>query len=152
MSCSASWDRERLACKGYGNASGGFGLCSGERRSYRTAIHDADCFDLELAIADPADYLPQVQNAGAIFLGPHSGEVMGDYVAGPSHVLPTYGTARFSSPLGVYDFEKRSSVIELSARGVQPLAQTAATLAHGEGFEAHARAAELRLKDIDHNI
>lgn len=107
---------------------------------------------LELAIADPADYLPQVQNAGAIFLGPHSGEVMGDYVAGPSHVLPTYGTARFSSPLGVYDFEKRSSVIELSARGVQPLAQTAATLAHGEGFEAHARAAELRLKDIDHNI
>jgi len=107
---------------------------------------------LELAIADPADYLPLVQNAGAIFLGPHSGEVMGDYVAGPSHVLPTYGTARFSSPLGVYDFEKRSSVIELSARGVQPLAQTAATLAHGEGFEAHARAAELRLKDIDHNI
>lgn len=106
---------------------------------------------LELAIAEPETHLPKVKHAGAIFLGPYSAEVMGDYVAGPSHVLPTYGTARFSSPLGVDDFQKRSSVIHLSVAGSQSLAQISATLAHGEGFEAHARAAEIRLEGMDHN-
>lgn len=106
---------------------------------------------LELAIAEPEKHLAQVKHAGAIFLGPYSAEVMGDYVAGPSHVLPTFGTARFSSPLGVDDFQKRSSVIQLSAEGSQLLAQISATLAHGEGFEAHATAAEIRLEGMDHN-
>ncbi len=99
---------------------------------------------LELAVAEPERYLDAVRNAGAIFLGAHSPEVMGDYLAGPSHVLPTYGTARFSSPLGVYDFTKRSSVIGLSRQGAEALARDASVLAHGEGLEAHARSAEVR--------
>ncbi|MCZ6619223.1 MAG: histidinol dehydrogenase [Gammaproteobacteria bacterium] len=106
---------------------------------------------LELAVADPDALLGGIRHAGAIFVGAHSPEVMGDYVAGPSHVLPTCGTARFSSPLGVGDFQKRSSVVRLSAQGAQSLARVAATLANGEGLEAHARAAELRLHGIDHN-
>jgi len=107
---------------------------------------------LELAVAQPDRWLSRVQNAGAIFLGANTPEVMGDYVAGPSHVLPTYGTARFSSPLGVYDFRKRSSVIGLSARGAQELARDSAILAHGEGLQAHARSAEVRVTDIDDNL
>lgn len=107
---------------------------------------------LELAVQHPDRWLSQVQHAGAIFLGANTPEVMGDYVAGPSHVLPTYGTARFSSPLGVYDFRKRSSVIELSARGAQELARDSAILAHGEGLQAHARSAEVRITDIDDNV
>jgi len=106
---------------------------------------------LELAVADPDALLPAVKHAGAIFIGAHSPEVMGDYVAGPSHVLPTFGTARFSSPLGVYDFVKRSSIIRLSPTGSGKLARASATLAHGEGLEAHASAAEARLKGFDHN-
>lgn len=106
---------------------------------------------LELAVEDPDALLDGIRHAGAIFVGAHSPEVMGDYAAGPSHVLPTYGTARFSSPLGVYDFQKRSSVIRLSPAGAQKIARTAATLAHGEGLEAHARAAELRIRGVDHN-
>jgi histidinol dehydrogenase len=106
---------------------------------------------LELAVLEPEQWLDQVQHAGAIFLGAGSPEVMGDYVAGPSHVLPTYGTARFSSPLGVYDFTKRSSVIALSDRGSQALARYSAVLARGEGLEAHARAAEVRLHGMDDN-
>jgi histidinol dehydrogenase len=106
---------------------------------------------LELAVADPDAILAGIRHAGAIFVGAHSPEVMGDYAAGPSHVLPTYGTARFSSPLGVYDFQKRSSVIRLSPAGAEQIGRTAATLAYGEGLEAHARAAELRIKGIDHN-
>ncbi len=106
---------------------------------------------LELAVADPETLLAKVQHAGAIFLGIHSAEAMGDYAAGPSHVLPTYGTARFASPLGVYDFQKRSSVIGLSAAGSESLARTASVLARGEGLEAHARAAEARIKGLDHN-
>jgi histidinol dehydrogenase len=106
---------------------------------------------LELAVADADALLPAVKHAGAIFIGAHSPEVMGDYVAGPSHVLPTFGTARFSSPLGVYDFVKRSSVIRLSPTGSEKLARASATLAHGEGLEAHARAAEVRVKGFDHN-
>ena len=107
---------------------------------------------LELAVAQPDRWLSRVQNAGAIFLGANTPEVMGDYVAGPSHVLPTYGTARFSSPLGVYDFRKRSSVIGLSARGAQELARDSAILAHGEGLQAPARSAEVRVTDIDDNL
>lgn len=107
---------------------------------------------LELAVADPDAILDGIRHAGAIFVGAHSPEVMGDYAAGPSHVLPTFGTARFSSPLGVYDFQKRSSVIRLSPQGAESIGRTSATLAHGEGLEAHARAAELRIQGIDHNL
>jgi histidinol dehydrogenase len=106
---------------------------------------------LELAVADPELMLDKVRHAGAIFLGASTPEVMGDYLAGPSHVLPTYGTARFSSPLGVYDFRKRSSVIALSPEGAQALARDASVLAHGEGLQAHARSAEVRITDMDDN-
>ena len=84
--------------------------------------------------------------AGAIFIGGYTPEAVGDYVGGPNHVLPTSGTARFSSPLGVYDFQKRSSLIEVSEVGAHTLGQIASVLAHGEGLQAHARAAEMRLK------
>ena len=99
---------------------------------------------LMLAVRDPEALLEKVRHAGAIFLGAHSPEVMGDYVAGPSHVLPTYGTARFSSPLGVEDFQKRSSVIALTPEGCRALSGTASVLARSEGLEAHALAAEVR--------
>ena len=100
---------------------------------------------LELAVADPQALLPKIRHAGAIFLGHQASESLGDYCAGPNHVLPTSRTARFSSPLGVYDFQKRSSVIQVSARGAQVLGRVAATLARAEGLEAHARSAEWRL-------
>ena len=99
---------------------------------------------LELSVADPRALLPKLRHAGAIFLGRHTAEALGDYCAGPNHVLPTSGTARFSSPLGVYDFQKRSSLILASPAGAATLADTAATLARGEGLTAHARAAEYR--------
>jgi histidinol dehydrogenase len=102
---------------------------------------------LEVQAADARRYLPKLRHAGAIFLGPYTSESLGDYCAGPNHVLPTSGTARFSSPLGVYDFVKRSSVIEVSARGAATLGRSAATLARGERLQAHARAAELRLPE-----
>jgi histidinol dehydrogenase len=101
---------------------------------------------LELAVADPHALVGQIRHAGAIFIGHYASESLGDYCAGPNHVLPTSRSARFSSPLGVYDFQKRSSLIEVSAAGAQTLGPIAATLAHGEGLTAHARAAELRLK------
>jgi histidinol dehydrogenase len=101
---------------------------------------------LELSVADPRALLSKIRHAGAIFMGHHCSESLGDYCAGPNHVLPTSRSARFSSPLGVYDFQKRSSLIEVSAAGAQTLGPIAATLAHGEGLTAHARAAELRLK------
>jgi histidinol dehydrogenase len=106
---------------------------------------------LELCVAEPEALLDGIRHAGAIFLGAHSPEVMGDYVAGPSHVLPTYGSARFSSPLGVYDFQKRSSIIQMSGPGSESLARASAVLAHGEGLTAHARAAEVRIEGLDHN-
>ena len=99
---------------------------------------------LELAVADPEALLPCIRHAGAIFLGAHSAESFGDYCAGPNHVLPTARTARFSSPLGVYDFIKRSSIIRISADGARALAPVAASLAHGEGLTAHARSALMR--------
>jgi histidinol dehydrogenase len=100
---------------------------------------------LELAVADPEALLPRIRHAGAIFLGHHASESLGDYCAGPNHVLPTSRTARFSSPLGVYDFQKRSSVIRVSSGGAQTLGRVAATLARAEGLEAHARSAEWRM-------
>ncbi|MGD1988336.1 MAG: histidinol dehydrogenase [Pseudomonadales bacterium] len=106
---------------------------------------------LELAVDHPEALLPDIRHAGAIFLGRHTAEVLGDYLAGPSHVLPTFGTARFSSPLGVDDFQKRSSVIGFSPEGAAVLGQSAALLAEGEGLEAHARAAALRVEGFDHN-
>ena len=101
---------------------------------------------LELSVADPDALLPKIRHAGAIFLGHHASEALGDYCAGPNHVLPTGRTARFSSPLGVYDFQKRSSVLRLSAGAARTLGPVAATLARGEGLEAHARSAEYRFK------
>ena len=100
---------------------------------------------LELAIAEPEKILSQIRFAGAIFLGHHSAEVVGDYTAGPSHVLPTSGTARFASPLGVYDFQVRSSVVNCSARGAITLSRSAAILATQEGLEAHSKSAQYRL-------
>ena len=101
---------------------------------------------LEISAREPAAWEPLLRHAGAIFLGAWSSESLGDYCAGPNHVLPTSGTARFSSPLGVYDFCKRSSIIEVSEAGAHSLGMTAVELARGEGLQAHARAAELRLK------
>ncbi len=103
---------------------------------------------LEISVADSAQanvYAAQIRHAGAIFIGAYTSESLGDYCAGPNHVLPTSGTARFSSPLGVYDFQKRSSMIQVSEAGAQTLGQIASTLAHGEGLTAHARSAEFRL-------
>ncbi len=101
---------------------------------------------LELSSRDPHKWEPLLKHAGAIFLGAYTSESLGDYCAGPNHVLPTSGTARFSSPLGVYDFQKRSSIIEVSEQGAQVLGKIAAELAYGEGLQAHARAAEMRLQ------
>jgi histidinol dehydrogenase len=101
---------------------------------------------LEVSSSEPHQWEPLLKHAGAIFLGAYTSESLGDYCAGPNHVLPTSGTARFSSPLGVYDFQKRSSLIEVSEAGAQVLGQIASVLALGEGLQAHARAAQMRLK------
>jgi len=101
---------------------------------------------LEICAAEPRQWAELIRHAGAIFMGNYTSESLGDYCAGPNHVLPTARTARFSSPLGVYDFIKRSSMIEVSEAGAQTLGAVASTLAHGEGLQAHARAAEMRLK------
>jgi histidinol dehydrogenase len=101
---------------------------------------------LELAVQDPEKYASTLKSVGAIFLGPWSSEALGDYCAGPNHVLPTAGTARFSSPLGVYDFQKRTSIIAVSKAGASTLGRIAGILADGEGLPAHARAAEMRMK------
>ena len=102
---------------------------------------------LELSVDDPMVMAKKVRHAGAIFMGRYTPEALGDYCAGPNHVLPTSRTARFSSPLGVYDFQKRSSLIQVSEKGAQSLGQVASVLARGEGLTAHARSAEYRLKD-----
>ena len=101
---------------------------------------------LEISSAEPQRWEPMLRHAGAIFLGAYTSESLGDYCAGPNHVLPTAGTARFSSPLGVYDFQKRTSLIQVSAAGAAALGPVAVELAYGEGLQAHARAAELRLE------
>ena len=99
---------------------------------------------LELSVDDPEAMVKDVRHAGAIFMGRHTPEAIGDYCAGPNHVLPTSGTARFSSPLGVYDFQKKSSIIYCSEAGSKPLAATADILAQREDLEAHARSARYR--------
>jgi len=101
---------------------------------------------LELSVEDPQRVAARIRHAGAIFMGRYTAEVLGDYCAGPNHVLPTSRTARFSSPLGVYDFQKRSSLIQCSPQGASTLGQAAAVLAHGEGLTAHARSAEVRIQ------
>jgi histidinol dehydrogenase len=101
---------------------------------------------LELSLDNPRQWLDKVRHAGAIFLGRYTAEALGDYCAGPNHVLPTSGSARFTSPLGVYDFQKRSSIIECTPAGASKLGEIAATLARGEGLTAHARSAEYRIK------
>ncbi len=101
---------------------------------------------LELSVADPQSLAPRIRHAGAIFMGRHTAEALGDYCAGPNHVLPTSRTARFSSPLGVYDFQKRSSLIMASEDGASDLGETASALARGEGLTAHARSAEYRIR------
>jgi len=103
---------------------------------------------LEVSSSEPNRWEPLLRHAGAIFLGAFTSESLGDYCAGPNHVLPTSGTARFSSPLGVYDFQKRSSLIEVSEAGAQALGPVAVTLAEGEGLQAHAEAARMRLRKI----
>ena len=102
---------------------------------------------LELSMDDAEQWAQKIRHAGAIFMGRYTAEALGDYCAGPNHVLPTSGTARFSSPLGVYDFQKRSSLIGCSSQGASDLGKVASTLAHGEGLIAHARSAEYRIKD-----
>lgn len=102
---------------------------------------------LELSVADPQSWLPNIRHAGAIFMGRYTAEALGDYCAGPNHVLPTSGTARFSSPLGVYDFQKRSSLIMCSAQGASDMGKIASVLARGEFLTAHARSAEYRILD-----
>jgi histidinol dehydrogenase len=101
---------------------------------------------LELSVEQPELLLPHIRHAGAIFMGRYTAEALGDYCAGPNHVLPTSGTARFSSPLGVYDFQKRSSLIFCSPQGASELGKCASVLARGESLEAHARSAEYRIK------
>jgi histidinol dehydrogenase len=100
---------------------------------------------LELSVENPQDLLDGIRHAGAIFMGRYTAEAVGDYCAGPNHVLPTSGTARFSSPLGVYDFQKRSSLIQCSAKGADALGRVAAVLAEGEGLVAHQRSAQYRI-------
>ena len=102
---------------------------------------------LELSVEDPEAWLPKIRHAGAIFMGRHTAEALGDYCAGPNHVLPTSATARFSSPLGVYDFQKRSSLIFCSEQGASDLGRVASVLGRGESLTAHARSAEYRIKD-----
>ncbi len=104
---------------------------------------------LEISTENPQQWADKIRHAGAIFLGRYSSEALGDYCAGPNHVLPTSRTARFSSPLGVYDFQKRSSLIHVSQAGAQTLGRVAATLAYGEGLQAHAASAEYRLDTPD---
>lgn len=104
---------------------------------------------LELSVADPSGLLPSLRHAGAIFLGRHTPEALGDYCAGPNHVLPTSSTARFASPLGVYDFQKRTSLINCSPAGAGSLGRVASVLARGEGLTAHARSAEYRVESAD---
>ena len=121
-----------------------------QTRSMEEACAISNCIapeHLEVSSHEPHRWEPLLKHAGAIFLGAFTSESLGDYCAGPNHVLPTSGTARFSSPLGVYDFQKRSSLIEVSEQGAQVLGKIASVLAHGEGLQAHAYAAEFRLKN-----
>lgn len=118
-----------------------------DRAEAMTLINRIAPEHLELSVANPEGWLPEVRHAGAIFMGRYTAEALGDYCAGPNHVLPTSGTARFSSPLGVYDFQKRSSIIHCSPEGASELGRIASVLARGESLTAHARSAEYRIKE-----
>jgi histidinol dehydrogenase len=118
-----------------------------DRQDVLTLINRIAPEHLELSVADPESYLDEIRHAGAIFMGRYTSEALGDYCAGPNHVLPTSGTARFSSPLGVYDFQKRSSIIHCSPAGAKKLGKVASVLARAESLEAHARSAEYRIKE-----
>ncbi|WP_252107527.1 MULTISPECIES: histidinol dehydrogenase [unclassified Halomonas] len=121
-------------------------LCQNEQEAL-TLVNRVAPEHLELSIAEPERLVEHVRHAGAIFMGRYTAEALGDYCAGPNHVLPTSGTARFSSPLGVFDFQKRSSIIHCSAEGASTLGKTASVLARGESLTAHARSAEYRIRD-----
>ena len=118
-----------------------------DRRQALEVANEIAAEHLELAVADPALWVNGLRHAGAIFIGPYTGETFGDYMAGPSHVLPTFGTARFASPLGVYDFQKRSSIVSISREAARALSAPTDLLARSEGLEAHALAAQVRGKD-----
>ena len=120
-------------------------ICVNDQESLLTIIDEIAPEHLEIMTTDARELADLVRNAGAIFIGQYSSESLGDYVAGPSHVLPTSGTARFSSPLGVYDFQKRTSIIDCSQAGAQVMGKAASVLARGESLTAHARSAEMRL-------
>ena len=118
-----------------------------DRRQALEVANEIAAEHLELAVADPALWVNGLRHAGAIFIGSYTGETFGDYMAGPSHVLPTFGTARFASPLGVYDFQKRSSIVSISREAARALSAPTDLLARSEGLEAHALAAQVRGKD-----
>ncbi|WP_290784210.1 histidinol dehydrogenase [Halomonas sp.] len=118
-----------------------------DRNEAMTLINRIAPEHLELSVANPEGWLPEIRHAGAIFMGRYTAEALGDYCAGPNHVLPTSGTARFSSPLGVYDFQKRSSIIHCTPEGASTLGRVASVLARGESLTAHARSAEYRIKE-----
>ena len=121
-------------------------ICVDSQESLLTTIDEIAPEHLEIMTDNARELADLIRNAGAIFIGQFSSESLGDYVAGPSHVLPTSGTARFSSPLGVYDFQKRTSIIDCSQAGAQVMGKAASVMARGESLTAHARSAEMRLK------
>lgn len=138
-------EREDIAR--YSLANRGALIKAGSRQQVIELINRIAPEHLELSVEEPEGYLAEVRHAGAIFMGRYTSESLGDYCAGPNHVLPTSGTARFSSPLGVYDFQKRSSIIHCSPDGASALGKIASVLARGESLEAHARSAEYRIQD-----
>jgi len=137
---------ERSAIAGAALAAQGASILARGDREAAALVDRIAPEHLEILVSDPAAFAARVRNAGAMFLGPYSAEALGDYCAGPNHVLPTAGTARFSSPLGVYDFQKKTSVIQCSPSGADRLARSAEVLARAEGLTAHARAAAYRRK------
>ncbi|SDL87086.1 histidinol dehydrogenase [Franzmannia pantelleriensis] len=139
-----SMERQAIIAESLG-ARGALVVCR-DRAEAAALVNRIAPEHLELSVADPESWLGEVRHAGAIFMGRYTAEALGDYCAGPNHVLPTSGTARFSSPLGVYDFQKRSSIIHCSADGASALGRTASVLARGESLTAHARSAEYRIK------
>ena len=138
-------EREKIARASL-NRRGALILCTDQAEAVEM-INRIAPEHLELSVAEPEAWLDDIRHAGAIFMGRHTSEALGDYCAGPNHVLPTSGTARFSSPLGVYDFQKRSSIIHCSPEGASELGKVASVLARGEYLTAHARSAEYRVRD-----
>ena len=138
-------EREKIARASL-NRRGALILCTDQAEAVEM-INRIAPEHLELSVAEPEAWLDDIRHAGAIFMGRHTSEALGDYCAGPNHVLPTSGTARFSSPLGVYDFQKRSSIIHCSPEGASELGKVASVLARGEYLTPHSRSAEYRVRD-----